>query len=109
MLIKKVALNRQIASSHPITETLKKKISGSIDGEASQKDITGASGTPPISSEAITGITPHEQNGLKAPIMVANTMAVTGFLFSALLIYFEAPETLTKTATGMVITRYGQI
>ena len=41
-------------------ETLKKKISGSIEGEASQNDITGAIGTLPISKAAIIGITPQE-------------------------------------------------
>jgi hypothetical protein len=43
-----------------------------MEGEAIQKDITGASGTPLISSDAITGMTPHEQKGLKAPRTVAS-------------------------------------
>ena len=40
--------------------------------------ITGASGTPPMSSDATTGITLHEQKGLNAPTIVARTMATSG-------------------------------
>jgi hypothetical protein len=80
-----------------------------MDGEAIQKDITGASGTPPISNEAITGITPHEQNGLKAPIRVAINMAIKGFLLSARVIYAEAPDKFTNAARGTEIRRYGQM
>lgn len=73
-LIKKVATRRAIASPHPKEATLKKKISGSIDGEAIQKDMTGAKGTPAIRREVITGITLQEQKGLKAPIQVPKKM-----------------------------------
>ncbi|MBW2251310.1 MAG: hypothetical protein JRF60_11945 [Deltaproteobacteria bacterium] len=38
-----------------------------MEGDAIQKDMTGAKGTPLINSAAITGITPQEQKGLKAP------------------------------------------
>jgi hypothetical protein len=65
--------------------TLRKKISGSIEGEAIQKDITGASGTPPISKAAMTGTTPQEQKGLKAPTAVARMMAMMGLARRALL------------------------
>jgi hypothetical protein len=58
--------------------TLRKKISGSIEGEAIQKAITGARGTPPISKVATTGMTLHEQKGLKAPTAVARRMATSG-------------------------------
>ena len=86
-----VAARRQMASSQPIMPALKKKISGSMDGEAIQNDITGASGTPLINSEAITGMTPHEQKGLKAPRIVASKMAASGLASNARLIYFDAP------------------
>jgi hypothetical protein len=69
---------RHTASSQPNIATLRKNASGSIDGEAIQKDITGANGTPPINSAAITGMTPHEQNGLKAPTAVASKMDTIG-------------------------------
>jgi hypothetical protein len=80
-----------------------------MDGEANQKDITGASGTPPMSNEAITGITPHEQKGLNAPTMVANIIAIIGLFLKALLMYLDAPDNRMATAIGMVINRYGQI
>jgi hypothetical protein len=100
-----VAARRQTASSHPIIPTLKKKISGSIDGEAIQKDITGARGTPLISSDAITGMTPQEQNGLKAPTTVARIIAVNGLAANARLIYLDAPDMLITTARGIVTSR----
>ncbi len=90
-------------------ETLRKKISGSIEGEASQKDITGAKGTPPISKAAITGITPQEQKGLNAPTMVAKNIDITGFFVKAILIYLAAPDNFTATAKGIVTIKYGQI
>jgi hypothetical protein len=74
----KVTPMRHTANSQPRVATLKKNISGSIEGEANQKDMTGASGTPPMSSAAITGMTPHEQNGLNAPTAVARKIAMTG-------------------------------
>ena len=60
------------------SDTLRKKISGSIEGDAIQKDMTGGNGTPPINNAAITGITPHEQNGLNAPTSVAKKIAASG-------------------------------
>ena len=63
-----------VARFHPILATLKKNISGSIDGDANQNDITGARGTPDISIDAITGITEQEQNGANAPIIVASVI-----------------------------------
>ena len=74
----KVESRRHRASFQPRAATLRKKISGSIDGEAIQNDITGANGTPLKSSAAITGITPHEQKGLNAPTAVAKKMAMIG-------------------------------
>jgi hypothetical protein len=76
-----------------------------MEGEAIQKDMTGPKGTPPISREAITGITPHEQKGLMAPTAVARNMESTGFLLKALWMYLAAPERLTATAMGIVIIR----
>ena len=73
-----VPRSRHRASSQPSILTERKKTSGSIEGDAIQKAITGASGTPPISSEATTGITLQEQNGLNAPTAVASTMATSG-------------------------------
>ena len=66
-----VETRRHTANSQPKVPTLRKNISGSIEGEAIQNDITGASGTPPINRAAMTGITPQEQKGLKAPTAVA--------------------------------------
>jgi len=76
-----------------------------MDGEANQKDITGANGTPPISIAATTGMTLHEQRGLNAPTTVAKTIATSGRAENARLIYFEAPDICTATAMGMVINK----
>jgi hypothetical protein len=67
-----------------------------MEGEAIQKDITGARGTPPIKRAAITGITPQEQKGLKAPTAVARMMAVTGPRSKAFFIYLDAPVIFLK-------------
>ena len=77
-LKRSVPIKRHIAKFHPMVPTLKKKISGSMEGDAIQNDITGANGTPLISSAAMTGMTPQEQKGLKAPTAVASRMAATG-------------------------------
>ena len=90
-LITNVAANLHIDNSHPIVAVLKKNISGSIEGEAIQNDITGANGTPPINKDVIIGITPHEQNGLKAPTIVARRIETIGFLLNIFLICFAAP------------------
>jgi hypothetical protein len=86
-------------------ELLRKNISGSIDGDAIQNDITGATGTPPVRSDVITGITPHEQKGLNAPTHVARKMVRTGFPENARFIFFDNPERLIITARGIVTRR----
>jgi len=86
-------------------EVLRKNISGSIEGEAIQNDITGPRGTPPNKRELITGMTPQEQNGLKAPTKVANKTDSRGFFPNAPEIYLEAPERFTITARGIVMSR----
>jgi len=105
----RVAANLQMANSHPKKPTVKKKISGSMDGDANQKDITGARGTPPINIAATTGLTLHEQSGLKAPTAVARRMAIIGRAVKARLMCFAAPDIFTATAIGMVINKYGQM
>ena len=104
-LRRSVPINRHTAKFHPMVPTLKKKISGSIEGDAIQKDMTGAKGTPLISSAAMTGITPQEQKGLNAPTMVARRMAVIGLASKARFIYLEAPDIFTATARGIVTNR----
>lgn len=104
-LMANVETRRQTASSIPIMELLRKKISGSIDGDAIQNDITGASGTPPVSSEVITGITPHEQNGLNAPTHVARKIDRIGLPEKARVMCFDNPERLIMTASGIVTSR----
>jgi len=97
-----VATNRAHARFQPIVDTLRKKISGSIDGEAIQKDMTGPSGTPEMSREEITGITPQEQNGLNAPMSVASRIPITGFVLKMTVMYREMPLTCIATARGIV-------
>jgi len=101
----KVATSLQTDKFHPMVATLKKNISGSIEGEAIQKDMTGASGTPPINKEAITGITPQEQNGLNAPTMVASKIEIKGFLPIDRVINLAAPVNFTATASGIEISK----
>jgi hypothetical protein len=85
--------------------TLRKKISGSIDGEAIQKDMTGARGTPLMSRAATTGTTLQEQKGLKAPTDVARMMAKMGPAWKARFMYLAAPDIRTTTASGMVTSK----
>ena len=101
----KVVPSRQSVNCQPIVETLKKKISGSIEGEASQNDITGAIGTLPISKAVIIGITPQEQKGLNAPTMVAKNIEIIGFFVKTILIYLAASDNFTTTAKGIVIIK----
>lgn len=61
-----MAASRATARFQPKKPTERAKISGSIVGEATQKAITGASGTPPMRRPATSGMTVQEQNGLKA-------------------------------------------
>ena len=103
--MQKVLASRQMASFHPRTDTLKKNISGSIDGEATQKANTGAKGTPPSKRDEITGITPQEQNGLKAPATVANRIDTQGDLVIKVLKCLEKSLRFIHTASGMVMSR----
>lgn len=76
-----------------------------MEGEAIQNAMTGASGTPPSNKEAITGITPHEHNGLNAPTTVARSIATIGLSPIIRFRNFDAPENLSATAKGIVIKR----
>lgn len=104
-LIINVDANLHIAKFQPSVETLKKNISGSIEGEASQKDITGARGTPLINKDAIIGITEHEQNGLNAPTNVAKIIETDDRFSNTLFIYFDVPVIRIETANGIVISK----
>ena len=73
---------------------MRKNCEGSINGEASQNAITGASGTPVASSAAITGMTPQEQNGESAPIRLAKTIMISARPVKARAIRFSAPLAL---------------
>jgi hypothetical protein len=106
-LIANVAASLQTASGQPMLPALRNSISGSIDGEASQNDMTGARGTPDVSKAAITGMTPQEQSGLTAPISVASMTAIIGFFPRRLLIASEAPDRFSATASGTEIARNG--
>ena len=104
-LKRSVPIRRHTAKFHPMVPTLKKKISRSMEGEAIQKDMTGAKGTPLINRAAMTGITPQEQKGLKAPTTVARKMAAIGPASKARFTYLEAPDIFTATAKGIVTNR----
>ncbi len=70
-------------------------IDGSMIGEASQNAITAGNGTPIASSAAISGITPHEQNGDRPPNSAANTIIVEIRPWNTLAISASAPVALT--------------
>ncbi len=59
------------ANSVPSVPVVSTNIDGSINGEASQNAMTGASGTPMAKSAAISGMTPQEQKGDSAPTSAA--------------------------------------
>ena len=64
-----------IAKLKLIPAAVSMNISGSMIGDAMQNANTGANGTPDASIPAITGITPHEQNGESAPANDPATIA----------------------------------
>jgi hypothetical protein len=80
-----------------------------MEGEASQKVITGARGTPPISNAATTGMTDAEHNGLNAPKDADRKIAMIGRALNDRLIYLDIPDIFTPTAMGIVISKYGQV
>ncbi len=68
----------QTARSLPMVETLRKKIPGSKEGEATRNVISGAIGTSPINGTATKGITPQEEKGLNAPTAQVRRMVMNG-------------------------------
>ena len=76
----KIADNSFVSvNARPKTGNIRKNICGSIKGDASQKAITGANGTPARSKPAIIGTTPQEQKGEIAPNIAAARIALIGF------------------------------
>ena len=59
------------AKPAPSTPVVRMNIDGSMIGEASQNAMTALNGTPMASRAAMSGITPHEQNGDSAPARAA--------------------------------------
>ena len=59
IIIAKISLAS--VNSNPKTGTISRNMEGSMSGDAKQNAITGASGTPAISSPAMIGTTPQEQ------------------------------------------------
>ena len=62
-----------------------------MEGEASQKAITGARGAPPVRRAAMIGMTPQEQKGLRAPTRVATRTATASLPLSVPSIFFARP------------------
>ena len=81
-----VAIVLATAKLKPMPAAVKINISGSMIGEAIQKAITGASGTPAPSMAAMRGITPQEQKGESAPTKAAIMVALTGLPVNTLAI-----------------------
>jgi hypothetical protein len=108
MLKVRVANNRANASGHPRIPTERAKISGSIVGEAIQKAMTGARGTPLASNPAMMGTTVQEQKGLKAPTNVAKIMARATLAWNARLMAPSSFKAWTRTLRIMLIAKAGQ-
>ena len=83
-------------------------ISGSIEGEAIQKDMIGARGTPLISNPAMIGMTVQEQKGLNAPTKVATRIATPTLAENARLITLSSLRTRMNTLRIMLIRNQGQ-
>ncbi len=77
-------------------------------GEAIQKDMIGAKGTPLMRSPAMIGMTVHEQKGLKAPTKVANRMDVVTFALNARRIIPSSFRARTSTLSPMLMRNKGQ-
>jgi len=99
--------------SAPSTPQVRTIISGSITGDAKQKAITGASGTPARNNAAINGTTPQEQKGDSAPKRAPVMIAVSCLPERARAIVLSAPVALMKAAIitlammkGPVSTRF---
>jgi hypothetical protein len=83
-----------MAKSRLMPAAVRMNISGSMIGDDTQKAITGARGTPAASMPAITGITPHEQNGDSAPANEAAMIATVVLPAKARAINWSAPLAL---------------
>ena len=66
----------------------------SMIGDAMQKAITGARGTPDASMAAIRGITPHEQKGDNAPASEAAKIVAQGLPEKARAMWASMPVAL---------------
>ena len=84
-----------------------RNISGSMIGEASQKAMTGASGTPIARSAAMIGTTPQEQNGDSAPNSAAIRIIRAGLPVKARAITASAPEACAHAAIAAEASRNG--
>ena len=95
--------------SQPRKPTERAKISGSIVGEATQKAITGARGTPAIKSPATSGMTVQEQNGLNAPTAVARSIETPTRWEKALRIAPSSSSALMSTPSETLSKNTGSI
>jgi len=82
------------AKGNPSVPMVRKNMDGSMSGEASQKAMTAARGTPMPSSAAIKGMTPHEQNGERPPIKAARMIMGTRLPENARAMMLSAPLAL---------------
>ena len=103
------ANNFVMVNGKPKIGIIRKNICGSISGDASQKAITGASGTPAPRSPAMIGTTPQEQNGDTAPKTAASTTERRGFPANAIAICWSRPVAFATAATSTEIIRNGKI
>jgi hypothetical protein len=82
------------AKPSPSVPRVSTNIEGSMRGEASQKAMTAGNGTPMTSRAAMSGMTPQEQKGEKAPTMLATTIIGRSRPVKALAMRLSAPEAL---------------
>ena len=96
-----------VANGKPKTAPVRMYISGSMIGELIQNAITGARGTPAPRRPAMIGITPHEQNGDRAPKAAAVAIMATGRPPKIRAICWSAPLARALAATTTEKARNG--
>jgi hypothetical protein len=76
-------------------------MAGSLLGDVSQHAMFAGTGTPMVSSAAINGMTPHEQNGERLPNNAANSIIIDIRPLKARAISASASDALAKAAILM--------
>ena len=98
-----------IAKFKLLPDAVRINISGSMMGEAIQKAITGARGTPDANMAAISGITPHEQKGERAPAREAAIIVTQDLPENTRAIWASNPVAFATPANATARKKNGAI